>query len=123
MAPVKAGAITLYPEDYERNQFAAPSVFLNTNWNPNEQAPGGQVLAGTEVTYSLVPITFFVFSGEFDVSKNYKLFIAIYNEGGSQPIPTPGIDHGVLIPYQFSATTTPIIIDEVLDITPAVPYE
>lgn len=122
MPPVTGGAITLYPEEFETGDFAAPEVFLNSNWNPNEQAPGGQVSAGTEVSYNLVPIQFFVFSGEFDVTRNYKLYIAIYNEGGSKPIPTPGIDHNVLVPITFSDTTTPVVLQEALDVVPATPY-
>jgi len=121
--PVIGGSITLYPEEFERGQFAAPDVFLNVNWDPNAQAPGGQILPGTEVTYSLVPITFFVFSGEFDVSKTYKLSIGINVEGGSQPIPTPGIDQGALVPINFVDTTTPVIIEETIDISPNLPYK
>ena len=122
MGAVIGGAISLYPEDYEDGQFRAPSVFLNTNWDPNELAPGGQVTPGTVVNYPLVPISFFVFSGEFDTSQNYKLQISIYNEGGSQPIPTPGIDHKVLVPITFVDKTTPIILGETLGVTPVVPW-
>ncbi len=119
---VTSGAITLYPEDYTDGQFRSPDVFLTLAWNPNEQAPGEQVTPGTEVLYSLVPITFFVFSGEFDVSKTYKMQFSIYVEGGSKPIPTPGLDHKVLIPINFVDKTTPIILQETLDVTPVVPW-
>ena len=122
MGPVVGGAISLYPDDYEDGQFRAPSVFLNTNWDPNELAPGGEVTPGTVVNYPLVPISFFVFSGDFDTTQNYKLQISIYNEGGSQPIPTPGIDHKVIVPITFVDKTTPVILSETLGVTPVVPW-
>jgi hypothetical protein len=122
MRPVTGGAITLYPEDYDNGQFRAPSVFLNVNWDPNELAPGGKVTPGTVVNYPLVPIKFFIFSGDFDVSLTYKLQFSIYTEGGSRPIPTPGIDHKVIIPIKFIDKTTPIILDQTLEVTPVVPW-
>ena len=122
MGPVVGGAISLYPDDYEDGQFRAPSVFLNANWDPNQLAPAGQVTPGTVVNYPLVPITFFVFSGDFDVSRTYKLQISIYNEGGSRPIPTPGIDYKTIIPIRFIDKTTPVIINETLDAAPVVPW-
>ncbi len=120
--PVTSGSITLYNETYEPGQFTAPEVFLNLIWNPNDQAPGGQVQPGTEVTYSLVPITFLVFGGEFDLSREYKLKFSIGVEGGSSPIPTPLVDHDVSLPYKFVDKTLPVILQEPLDVTPVVPW-
>jgi poly(3-hydroxybutyrate) depolymerase len=122
MGTVTSGAITLYSADFELGQFKSPEVFLNLNWDPNAQAPGGQVIPGTEVSYVLEPITFFVFGGEFDTSRSYKLAFSIYVEGGSRPIPTPGVDHMVLFQITFSDTGTPIIIQETLDVVPVLPW-
>ncbi len=114
--PVVAGALSLYPEGFTDGQFAAPSIFLNPTWAP------GQVAPGSEVLYENVPITFFVFSGELDLNVSYVLQISIYVEGGSQPIPTPGVDHKVLLPIQFIDRTTPVIIEDTLDVEPVVPW-
>jgi len=123
MGPVIGGAITLYPDDYDDGQFRSPSVFLNLNWDPNELAPGGAVTPGTTVNYPLIPITFFIFGGgDFDVSQNYKMQFSIYNEGGSQPIPTPGTDHKVIVPIKFIDTTTPVILQDPLEVAPVVPW-
>jgi polyhydroxybutyrate depolymerase len=122
MAPVTSGAITLYPDDFELGQFKSPEVFLELNWDPNAQAPGGQVEPGTEVLYNLVPIKFFVFGGEFDTSRSYKLAFSIYVEGGSRPIPTPGVDHMTLVPITFENTTTPVVIQETQDVVPVLPW-
>lgn len=123
IAPVTGGAITLYPDDFEEGQFRSPDVFLNVEWNPNDQAPGGEVEPGTIVNYNAVPITFSVFGGELDLTKEYVLQISIYVEGGSRPIPTPGVDHKVLLPIMFVDKNTPVIIDEVLEVTPVAPFE
>jgi polyhydroxybutyrate depolymerase len=120
--PITSGAISLYPDDYADGQFRSPSVFLNTDWNPNTQAPGGVVTQGSTVTYNLVPIKFFVFGGEFDVSASYKLQFSIYVDGGSRPIPTPGLDLKVLLPIDFVDITTPIVIPEILLVEPVVPW-
>ena len=116
ISPVVAGALSLYPEGFTDGQFAAPSIFLNPTWSP------GQVAAGSEVLYENVPITFFVFSGELDLDVPYVLQISIYVEGGSQPIPTPGVDHKVLLPIEFVDRTTPIVIEETLVVEPVVPW-
>jgi polyhydroxybutyrate depolymerase len=112
MGPVVGGAITLYPTTYCAGLFAAPSVFLNSSWFPGDVAPGSQV------TYENVPITFFVFGGELETPADFKLQFSIYNQGGSQPIPIPGVDHIVVVPITIQDTTTPIILPTALDVIP-----
>jgi polyhydroxybutyrate depolymerase len=120
--PITSGAISLYPNDYDDGQFRSPSVFLNLEWDPNTQAPGGVVSPGSTVTYNLVPIKFFVFGGEFDVAATYKLQFSIYVEGGSRPIPTPGLDLKVIRAIDFVDTQTPVVIPETLLVEPVVPW-
>jgi predicted esterase len=115
MSSVVAGAITLYPPTYCRGLFAAPSVFLNASWFP------GDVTPGSTVVYDNVPITFFVFGPGF-VPGDYQLQISVYNQGGSQPIPTPGIDHTVLVPLTIADTTTPIIVPTAQDVLVVEPF-
>ena len=122
MPPIISGAITLLPEDYTDGQFRSPDVFLNLEWDPNEPALGGQVQPGDVVSYNLIPLTFFVFSGDFDTSLTYKMQFSVYVEGGSQPIPTPGVDLKVLIPINFVDKSTPIVLPETLDVAPVVPW-
>ncbi len=122
MGTVVGGAITLYPEDYDDGQFRSPEIFLNLEWDPNEGAPGGDASAGEIVFYNQIPITYFIFSGDMDFSRTYKLQFSVYVEGGSQPIPTPGLDHKVIHAIKFVDKTTPVIIDKTLQVTPVVPW-
>jgi hypothetical protein len=46
--------------------------------------------------------------------KTYTLMLAVYVEGGSIPIPTPGIDHNVIYELTVTDSTTPITIPDVL---------
>ena len=117
IGPVTRGSITLYPPDTVFPVFAAPAVFLNTAFAPGAVAPG------SEVTYTNVPITFQVFGqNELTFPADYFLQISIYVEGGGFPIPVPGIDHNLQYPISFIDRTTPVVIDEVLDVTPVVPF-
>jgi poly(3-hydroxybutyrate) depolymerase len=120
MAPVTSGAITLYDTDFAPGDFASPDIFLQLNWDPNEQAPGGQVIPGTEVTYSLIPIKYRAYP--FDTSVPYQLAFSVYVEGGSRPIPTPGVDLMVLKTMTFTDRFTPVVVSETLDLEYVLPW-
>jgi len=122
IAPVVGGAITLFTEDYEDGQFRAPDIFLNPDWDPNVGSASGSVTPGETIFYEQIPITFFVFGGTADLSATYKMQFSIYVEGGSQPIPTPGVDHKVIYEITFVDQTTPVIISETLPVLPVEPF-
>jgi predicted esterase len=109
------GAITLYPEGYLDNPvFAIPNVFLN----PVFQV--GQVTPGDTVTYTNVPISFFVFGGApVEFPSNWTLSISVYVAGGTRPTPTPGLDHQVQLPITFASKTAPVEVLGVLQLVPA----
>ncbi|MGI9309667.1 MAG: hypothetical protein ACR2P6_10420, partial [Gammaproteobacteria bacterium] len=114
---VTGGAITLYEEGYDGGEFRAPSVFLNADWSP------GDVTPGSTVTFTDVPITFFVFSGSIDFPSTWSLQVSIYVEGGSRPIPTPGVDHKVIIPsLEFAGQFVPVTLPGTLEVTPVDPF-
>ncbi|MBS95064.1 MAG: hypothetical protein CL799_11535 [Chromatiales bacterium] len=115
MGTITGGAITLYPPTYCAGLFAAPSVFLNAAWPPGDAAPG------STVTYENVPVTYFSF-GPFVTPADYQLQISIYIQGGSQPIPTPGVDLIALEPINIPDTTTPLILSEPLDVEFVPPF-
>jgi hypothetical protein len=115
MGTITGGAITLYPPDYCAGLFAAPSVFLNTAWSPGDAAPG------STITYENVPVTYFAF-GPFATPADYQLQLSIYVQGGSQPIPTPGVDLIALEPINIPDTTTPLILGESLDVEFVPPF-
>jgi len=72
--------------------------------------------------YENVPITYFVFSGGLATPADFQLQLSVYVQGGSQPIPTPGIDYLVLTPITIQDTTTPIILSEPLDVEVVEPF-
>jgi hypothetical protein len=103
------GAITLYPPNYCAGLFAAPSIFLNLNWFPGAVAPGSTVAYENVPIYELLGTT-------IEAPADYKLQVSIYNEGGSQPIPTPGIDHMVVVPLRIEDRLLPIVLADPLQV-------
>jgi poly(3-hydroxybutyrate) depolymerase len=119
---VVSGAITLQEPDYGPGVFRSPSFFLNLDWDPNEMAPNRQVVPGAEVLYEQIPISFFNFGEEFDTTKDWQFYVVVYVEGGSRPIPTPYVDYNVLYPLNFVDITTPVVIQETLELEAIIPW-
>jgi hypothetical protein len=61
-----------------------------------------------------VPITYNFFGAEDQFPSEWALNVFIFVEGGSTPIPTPGVDYDAITPVSLVSRTTPIVVSEVL---------
>jgi hypothetical protein len=83
-------------------------TFANGNVDLDNPAPG------TEEVFE-IPVTL---PPDSALPASFVFVLAVYIEGGSFYIPTPGIDHNALYPITINDSTTPIIIDDVLYVVP-----
>lgn len=111
-----AGAASLRQLDYIDNPTCSvPDVFLNTRFSVDGRVVPGQV--SEPIT---IPVTYFSFSGGVSFPSDWALAITIYVEGGgSGTIPSPGIDHDVIVPVSLIAQNSDVIISDTLTIEPA----
>jgi len=108
------GAVTLRPLAFIANPTCSiPAMFLNTNFALDGVAAPGQVSG--EIT---VPITYVLIPLVYSVPSDWAFSITVYVEGGSKPIPAPGLDHDALVPVTITDKFTPLVIDQPIVVTP-----
>ncbi len=111
------GAVTLRPLDFINNPTCSiPTMFLNTNFSLDGVAAPGQVSGEITVpiSYPLIPII-------YSVPSDWAFSLTIYVEGGSRPIPAPGVDHDALVPVTITDKFAPLVIDDLIAVVPVVP--
>ncbi len=109
------GAATLWPvSQIEDPACAAPTMFLNSGFSLDGVVAAGQISEPITIPINLVLIELV-----YPVPSDWALSITVYVEGGSRPIPAPGVDHDAYIPVTIVGKNTPIIIDEPIEVTPA----
>jgi hypothetical protein len=104
LGPVVLTGLFLYPEGSELPISGAPVQILNGN------VELGADLPGTQRTLE-IPVRL---PQEVKLPENYTLVLAVYVEGGSIPIPTPGVDHNAIEDVSVNDSTTPIVLTDVL---------
>jgi predicted esterase len=114
IGPVIGGSAALHAGGTIAENATIPLAFLNTDWDP------GDIGAGDEQMYQ-IPIKYLPFGGTLDFPGDYAVQIVIYVEGGGFPIPAAGIDHQVYVDVEIVDLSTPLVIDSVLTLEPAVP--
>lgn len=111
------GAVTLRPLDFINNPTCSiPTMFLNTNFSLDGVAAPGQ-LSGeitVPISYALIPIV-------YSVPSDWALSITVYVEGGSRPIPAPGVDHDALVPVTIVDKFAPLVVDTPVMVVPVEP--
>ncbi len=108
------GAATLRTLDFIDNPTCSiPTMFLNTNFSLDGIATPGQVSG--EIT---VPISYPLIPFIYSTPSDWALSITVYVEGGSRPIPAPGVDHDALVPVTVTDKFDPLVVDEPIVATP-----
>ena len=111
LAPIVRAGMFLYPAGFELPISGAPQRILNGDID------FGEVVPGTQATYD-IPVSL---PDESLLPQDYTLVLAVYVEGGTFPIPTPGVDHNVIYDLTVNDSTTPIVISDVLVLEPVLP--
>ncbi len=108
-APTQAAAV-LRPGGTLPPVTGAPIAFLNLSFPPGAGA-------GDERAYE-IPIRYQDFGGAVTFPGTYTVNLVIYVEGGSFPIPAPGVDYTLYVDVDLADKTTPVIIPGVLTLEP-----
>ncbi len=109
------GAATLWPvSQIEEPACAAPAMFLNSSISLDGLVAAGQTSA--EIT---VPINMVLIDLVYPSPSDWALSITVYVEGGSSPIPSPGVDHDAYVPVTITGKNIPVVIDTPIEVTPA----
>ncbi|MGI9309848.1 MAG: hypothetical protein ACR2P6_11335, partial [Gammaproteobacteria bacterium] len=106
---VRFAGLFLYPEGSELPISGAPLYILNGGVDLGDATPG------TQITLDMMPVKL---PPDDELPANFTMVLAVYVEGGSSPIPTPGIDHNVIYDITINDSTMPIIIDDILFLEP-----
>jgi len=108
MNPVTRVGMFFYPADATPPISGAPLYISNGDVDLGDPQPGTQ--ATVVIPAELPP--------DDVLPADFTLVLAVYVEGGTFYIPTPGIDHNVIHPVTINDSTSPIVIDEVLQVEP-----
>ncbi len=111
LAPVVRSGMFLYPAGSQLPISGAPQQILNGDID------FGVVVPGTQVTFD-IPVQL---PSDSLLPNDYSLVLAVYVEGGSFPIPTPGVDHNINYELTVTDSTTPIFIPDTLFLEPVLP--
>jgi polyhydroxybutyrate depolymerase len=111
--PLTAAA-TLWPaSQIDEPACSNPTIFLNTSIPLD-----GQVAPGQTSGVITVPIRWGLIDLLYPSPSDWALSITVYVEGGSWPIPSPGVDHDAYIPVTVLGKNIPLDIGEPIEVTP-----
>ncbi|HJP04336.1 MAG: hypothetical protein CL799_11265 [Chromatiales bacterium] len=104
MTKVLRAGLFLYPQGSQPPISGAPLHMLNSAVELGDPQPGTR-------QYFDIPVK--LPSAEV-LPKTYALLLAVYVEGGSIPIPTPGVDLSVVYELTINDPEAPVVIEDVL---------
>lgn len=108
LRPIERVGLFIYPAGSTLPISGAPLYIANGAVDFSGMVPG------TEEDF-VIPVTL---PPEDKLPADFVFVLAVYVEGGTFYIPTPGIDHNVIYPVTINDPTTPIVIPEVLYLEP-----
>ena len=103
MGVVERVGLFIYPEGSTLPISGAPLYIANGAVDLDDPQPG------TEESF-VIPVEL---PPEDVLPASFVFVLAVYIEGGTFYIPTPGIDHNVIYPITINDSTTPIVVDAV----------
>ncbi|MDP6437833.1 MAG: hypothetical protein QF790_08635 [Gammaproteobacteria bacterium] len=104
MAKVLRAGMFLYPQGSQPPISGAPLHMLNSDVDLGDPQPG--TLQSFDIPVKLPRAE--------ALPKTYALLLAVYVEGGSHPIPTPGVDLSVVYELTINDAEQPVVIEDIL---------